>query len=96
MAMSDHIDGPRVIGESIVDSGSSCTHNFAEGPGYKFTGITFVREPENGKLVKAGANRFVYTPNKGFTGKDAYLFKICAIKGAQTGCSTVAFVAEVK
>jgi hypothetical protein len=56
--------------ESIVDSGSSCTHNFAEGPGYKFTGITFVREPENGKLVKAGANRFVYTPNKGFTGKE--------------------------
>ena len=32
-----------VVVESIVDSGSSCTHNFAEGPGYKFTGITFVR-----------------------------------------------------
>jgi hypothetical protein len=85
-----------VVVESIVDSGSSCTHNFAEGPGYKFTGITFVREPESGKLVKAGANRFVYTPNKGFTGKDVYLFKICAIKGTQTGCSTVAFVAEVR
>jgi len=85
-----------VVVDTIVDASSSCTHNFAEGPGYKFIGITFVREPENGKLVKAGANRFVYTPNKGFTGKDAYLFKICAIKGAQTGCSTVAFVAGVK
>jgi hypothetical protein len=85
-----------VVVDSIVDAGSSCTHNFAEGPGYKFTGITFEREPENGKLVKTGANRFIYTPNKGFIGKDAYLFKICAIKGGQTGCSTVAFVVEVK
>ena len=70
-----------------IDAGSSCTHNFAEESGYKFTGITFEREPENGKLVKAGVNRFVYTPNTGFTGKDAYLFKICGIKGGQTGCS---------
>ena len=85
-----------VVVDSIVDAGSSCTHNFAEGPGYKFTGITFEHEPESGKLVKAGANRFVYTPRKGFTGKDAYLFKICAIKGALTGCSTVAFVVTVK
>jgi hypothetical protein len=85
-----------VVVDSIVNAGSSCTHNFTEGPGYKFTGITLEREPENGKLVRAGANRFVYTPNKGFTGKDAYLFKICAIKGAQPGCSTVAFVVEVR
>jgi hypothetical protein len=85
-----------VVVDSIVDGGSSCTHNFDAGPGYKFTDITFEREPESGKLMRAGANRFVYTPNKGFTGKDAYLFKICAIKGAQTGCSTVAFVVEVK
>jgi hypothetical protein len=85
-----------VVVDSIVDRGSSCTHNFAEGPGYKFTDITFERKPESGKLVRAGATRFIYTPNTGFRGKDAYLFKICAIKGAQTGCSTVAFVVEVK
>jgi len=48
-----------VVVDVIVDDGSSCTHNFGEGPGYKFTGITFAREPENGKLVKAGANRFI-------------------------------------
>ena len=85
-----------VVVTSIVDAGSSCTHNFAEGPGYKFTGITFELEPDHGKLVKAGPNRFVYTPDKGFTGKDAYLFKICATKGALKGCSTIGFVPEVK
>jgi hypothetical protein len=85
-----------VVVDVIVDAGSSCTHNFAEGPGYRFTGISFAREPENGSLVKTGANRFIYTPAKGFKGKDAYIFTICATKGAQKGCSTVAFVSQVK
>ena len=85
-----------VVVDVIVDAGSSCTHNFGEGPGYKFTGITFAREPERGRLVKAGANRFIYTPDKDFKGKDAYMFKICATKGALKGCSAVAFVSEVK
>ncbi len=85
-----------VVMDAIVDAGSSCTHNFAEGPGYKFNGITFEHTPDHGKLVKTGVNRFVYTPDKGFRDKDAYIFKICAIKGAQKGCSAVAFVPEVK
>ena len=85
-----------VVVDVIVDAGSVCTHHFGEGPGYTFTGIRFEREPENGKLVKTSANRFIYTPDKGFTGKDAYIFKICASKGAQKGCSTVAFVSQVK
>ena len=85
-----------VVVDVIVDAGSSCTHNFAEGPGYTFTGISFERAPENGKLVKAGRNRFVYTPDKGFKGKDAYIFKICASKGGRKGCSAVAFVTQVK
>jgi hypothetical protein len=45
-----------VVVDAIVDAGSSCTHNFAEGPGYKFTGIT-LEQPEHGKVVKAGVNR---------------------------------------
>ena len=85
-----------VMVDVIVDAGSSCTHNFGGGQGYTFTGISFEHEPENGKLVKDGVNHFVYTPDKGFTGKDAYIFKICATKGAQKGCSTVAFVSQVK
>jgi hypothetical protein len=57
-----------VVVDAIVDAGSSCTHNFAEGPGYKFTGIT-LEQPEHGKVVKAGVNRFVYRPDKGFTAR---------------------------
>lgn len=85
-----------VVVDVIVDAGSFCTHNFGQGSGYTFTGISFLHKPENGKLVQAGANRFIYTPDKGFTGKDAYVFKICASKGGQQGCSTVGFVSQVK
>jgi hypothetical protein len=84
-----------VVVDSVVDAGSLCTHRFEEGPGYKFTSIAIEHAPEQGKLTKAGP-AFVYTPNKGFTGKDAYLFKICATKGEQKGCSIIAFVATVK
>src|SRR5215471_8403288 len=48
-----------VVVDVIVDGGSACTHNFGEGPSYTFTGISFERQPENGKLVKTGANRFI-------------------------------------
>ncbi len=85
-----------VVVDVIVDAGSSCTHNFGKGQGYKFTGISFLHEPEYGKVVAAGTNRFIYTPDKGFKGKDAYVFRICATKGAQKGCSTVAFVSQVR
>ncbi len=63
-----------VVVDVIVDAGSSFTHNFGKGSGYTFTDISFAHEPENGKVVKAGTNRFIYTPDKGFTGKDAYVF----------------------
>ena len=44
---------------------------------------------------------FEFHPEKndgvvGFVGKDAYIFKICASKGTQKGCSTVGFVSQVK
>lgn len=84
-----------VVVGALVDAGSLCVHRFGEGPGYKFTGISFEREPEHGRLVKVGP-AYVYTPDKGFTGKDAYIFKICATKGALKGCSAVAFVATVR
>ena len=85
-----------VVVDAIVDAGSRCVHQFGEGPAYKFTGITFEREPEHGKLTKVGPYWFFYVPDKGFTGKDAYMFKICASKGEQSGCSAVAIVATVK
>jgi len=73
-----------------------CTHNFAEGPGYKFTSAAIERRPEHGTLRKEGAFRYVYRPDAGFRGKDAYLVKICATKGDAKGCSTIAYVVTLE
>lgn len=83
-----------VLVTSLVDAGSRCVHQFGEGPGYKFTGITF-EAPEHGKITEVGPT-FIYVPDAGFKGVDEYTFKICATKGALKGCSAVAFVATVK
>ena len=84
--------GGAVVVEMMVTGGSSCTHNFAEGPGYKFTSVAIERRPEHGTLRKQGAFRYVYRPDAGFKGKDAYLVKICAAKGEAKGCSMLAYV----
>ncbi len=85
-----------VVVDSKVEAGSFCEHNFAEGPGYQFESVAIDQLPERGSLTQTDATRFVFTPGRGFTGKDAYTFKICAKKGEQRGCSTVAFVATVQ
>ena len=85
-----------VVVDVIVDAGSSCTHNFGRGSGYTFTGISFAHEPENVFFFNDWSNSVIYTPDKGFTGKDAYVFRICASKGGRQGCSTVGFVSQVK
>jgi len=88
--------GGAVVVETMVTGGSSCTHNFAEGPGYKFTSAAIERRPKHGTLRKEGAFRYVYRPDAGFKGKDAYLVKICATKGDAKGCSTIAYVVTLE
>ena len=88
--------GGAVVVETMVTGGSSCSHNFAEGPGYKFTAAAIERRPEHGTLRKEGAFRYVYRPDAGYKGKDAYLLKICATKGGAKGCSTIAYVVTLE
>jgi tetratricopeptide (TPR) repeat protein len=74
-----------------VDAGSSCRHNFAEGPGYHFTGVTIDQKPLYGTLQQTGKNAFLYTPGPGAKDADVYTFNICATKGKQSGCSLIIF-----
>ena len=85
-----------VVVEANVQAGTSCNHNFREGPGYRFTNLAIDAAPSSGTLRKTGAARFTYTPAKGFTGKDAYGVKVCAVKGGQSGCAGIYYVATVK
>jgi hypothetical protein len=85
-----------VIVSVVVDAGSSCTEDFADKPAYTLTGITFERMPRHGKIVEERKGRYVYTPAKGYRGKDIYIFEICGSKGAQKGCSALAFMVTVR
>ena len=82
--------------DMVAIAGTPCTHNFGEGPGYRFTSVDVSLRPEHGRVVKQGATRFVYTPKAGYMGKDAYMFRICARKGEQIGCSAIAFLVEIR
>ena len=82
--------------DTVAVAGTPCTHNFGEGPGYRFTSVAVALRPEHGRLVKQGRARFVYTPRAGYVGKDAYMIQICATKGEQKGCSGVAFLVDVR
>ncbi len=82
--------------DNTVIAGTPCTHNFAEGPGYRFTSVGVDLKPEHGQLKQAGRARFVYTPQAGYSGNDAYMFRICATKGPQKGCTGIAFLVSVK
>jgi hypothetical protein len=84
-----------VVVTSAVGAGSFCAHDFQEKPGYQFESVTIDRPPEHGALTQTEATRFVFTPSRRFSGKDSYVFKICAKKGDERGCSTIAFVATV-
>jgi tetratricopeptide (TPR) repeat protein len=74
-----------------VEKGSSCRHDFAEGPGYHFTKVAIVHLPARGTLKEIGKNAFLYTPGEEARGEDAYAFEICATKGKQAGCTVVLF-----
>ena len=88
-------NGGVVIDMKVTD-GALCTHNFAEGPGYRFTSVGIDRMPEHGSLKREGGNRFVYRPAAGFTGKDFYGVTVCAIKSGAKGCVTIYFVATIE
>jgi hypothetical protein len=69
---------------------------FKEGPGYHFTGTSFLTPPPHGVLAKTGKTSFVYIPFKDYKGPDSYAIKICAIVQGRKGCSSLSYVVDVR
>jgi hypothetical protein len=88
--------GGGIVVDTHVTDASKCTHNYAEGPGYKFTGSAIELRPEHGTLKKEGPYKYVYRPAEGFKGKDAYMVKVCATKGDLKGCTHIGYVATLE
>lgn len=79
-----------------TESGQSCAMAFKEGPGYKFTGASFLKAPPHGVLAKTGATKFLYLPFTGYKGEDSYAIKICAIVRGRSGCSSLTYVVDIR
>ena len=69
---------------------------FKEGPGFKFTGASFLQPPPHGVLAKTGATEFLYLPFDGYKGPDSYAIKICAIVQGRSGCSSLTYLVDVR
>jgi hypothetical protein len=82
--------------EVTTEPGQSCTMAFQEGPGYEFTGASFLKAPPHGVLAKTGATKFLYLPFTGYKGEDSYAIKICAIVRRRIGCSSLTYVVDVR
>ncbi len=82
--------------EVTTEPEQSCTMAFKEGPGYKFTGASFLKASSHGVLAKTGATKFLYLPFTGYKGEDSYAIKICAIVRGRIGCSSLTYVVDVR
>jgi hypothetical protein len=79
-----------------TESGQSCTMAFREGPGYKFTGASFLKAPPHGVLAKTGETKFLYLSFTGYKGEDSYAINICAIVRGRSGCSSLTYVVDIR
>ena len=79
-----------------TESGQSCAMAFKEGPGFKFTGASFLKPPPHGVLAQTGATEFLYVPFDGYKGQDSYAIKICAAVQGRAGCSSLTYLVEVR
>jgi Bacterial Ig domain len=85
-----------VVVNVVAQAGESCVHDFTDPKGYTLRSITFERMPAHGKITEEGKDRWVYTPAKDYRGRDFYIFEVCGSKGAEKGCSALAFNVTVK
>ena len=78
-----------IVKTSANSDGSSCRYPMGAGKGTIWEYGSIAKKPKNGELLQENLYTFVYTPKKGFKGKDQYTFKMCGSKLGSKGCVTV-------
>ena len=88
--------GDAVTTNESLSSGDTCFHtlrNYAP-MGNTFRQIAISKNPGHGTLTIGGSD-FQYRSNQGYRGSDSYAVKICMESPRGSGCSTVAFNADI-
>ena len=68
--------------------GAPCRHFLSTNVAI-FENSYVVRKPKFGVLVQENLHTFIYTPKKGYKGKDDYSYKICGNQNGRKGCITM-------
>jgi hypothetical protein len=88
--------GDAVTANESLTGGDTCFHtlrNYAPS-GNTFRQIAISKNPSHGTLTIGGSD-FQYRSNQGYRGSDSYAVKICMESPRGSGCSTVAFNADI-
>lgn len=90
------IENNSVLTTTGITDGASCQHVFTSKD-VRYENSVIDKQAKNGKLEKQSLTTFVYTPKKGFKGKDAYSVKMCGYSSRnEPGCVTITYEIEVK
>jgi hypothetical protein len=90
------IETNAVLTTTGTTDGAPCQHVFTSKD-VRYENSVIEKQAKNGKLEKQSLTTFVYTPKKGFKGKDAYSVKMCGYSSRnEPGCVTITYEIEVK
>jgi hypothetical protein len=90
------IENNSVLTTTGATDGAPCRNVFTSKD-VRYENSTIEKKAKNGKLEKENLTTFVYTPKKGFKGKDAYSIKMCGYSSRnEPGCVTITYEIEVK
>jgi hypothetical protein len=90
------IENNSILTTTGATDGAPCRNVFTSKD-VRYEKSVIEKQAKNGKLEKESLTTFVYTPKRGFKGKDAYSVKMCGYSSRnEPGCVTITYEIEVK
>ena len=85
-----------VLNSVLKTDGAECRIAFTSGR-LAYDNSSIVLKPSNGKLDIQQVSQFLYTPKKGYKGKDKITVKLCGTNSlGEKGCATITYDIDVE
>ena len=85
-----------VLNSVLKTDGAECNIAFTSGR-LTYDNSSIVLKPSNGKLEIKQISQFLYTPKKGYKGKDKITLKLCGTNAmGEKGCATISYDIDIE
>ena len=85
-----------VLNSVLKTDGAECKIAFTSGR-LVYDNSSIILKPSNGKLDIQQISQFLYTPKKGYKGKDKITIKLCGTNAlGEKGCATISYDIEIE